>query len=194
MHCVFDRTSPVLYVLSMGEFVAMNANCDPILDMRVSQEQLRAMYERNPALARANQYLTANFPAQSLTSSPMPAAVANSCPVLVKSSKYRNVKVEHEGMKFDSKHELQCWKNLKLREKAGEIYDLERQVPFSLEVNGIKIGRFTADFYWKQKVDECSYERFVADAKSPATRKETAYRLRKKLFEAIYAPLVIREL
>lgn len=189
MHCVFDRTSPVLYVLSMGEFVAMNANCDPILDMRVSQEQLRAMYERNPALARANQYLTANFPAQSLTSSPMPAAVANSCPVLVKSSKYRNVKVEHEGMKFDSKHELQCWKNLKLREKAGEIGQLHRQVSFPLVVSGVHIGKFTADFVWIENRSQV-----VADAKSPPTRKETAYRLRKKLFEAIYAPLVIREL
>lgn len=156
--------------------LAMNATCDPILDMRVTQEQLKALYERNPALARRNQALV------------MPILVSSAIPVKSR-NKYGNIKVEHHGMKFDSKKELKCWRELELREKAGEICGLIRQEVFELEVNGQKIGRFTADFGWIE-----NGERIVADCKSPATRKETAYRLRKKLFESLYAPLVIREL
>lgn len=106
-----------------------------------------------------------------------------------KKNKYGNVKVEHEGMKFDSKHELQCWLALKLREKSGEIWCLQRQVVFELVVNSRRVGRFTADFVWYDAEGKA-----VADAKSPITRKETAYRLRKRIFEAQFAPLVIREL
>lgn len=167
----------------------MKIECEPILDMRITQEQLRVMYERNPALARANKFSTSDFPAQSLTSSPKPIVVANSFPVPVKPSKYRNVKVEYNGMKFDSKKELKCWQELELRQKAGEISDLKRQQSYDLLVNGLKIGRFTADFAWTE-----NGRYVVADCKSPATRKETAYRLRKKIWEAQYAPLVIREL
>lgn len=50
----------------------------------------------------------------------------------VKPSKYRNVKVMVGGEKFDSKREAQYWAELKLREKAGEIGGLRRQVPYDL--------------------------------------------------------------
>lgn len=166
-------------------------DCDPILEMRITQEQLRAMYERNPALAKRNPVFNAT-----------PAVIESKLYFNVKEeklrSKYGNIKVEYDGMKFDSKKELKCWQELKLREKAGEIYRLKRQVPFDLIVHGKKIGKFTADFVWEEKCD-CpplpdAFVEIVADAKSPATRKETAYRLRKRIFEAQYAPLVIREL
>lgn len=161
----------------------MNATCDPVLDMRFSQEQLRIRYQNNPDLARVNSIFTANH---TIKEGKVGFLVTENVP---KPSKYRNVKVEHDGMKFDSKKELKCWQELKLREKAGEIWCLQRQPVFELKVNGKKIGKFTPDFVWYDVGGQ-----IVADAKSPATRKETAYRLRKKLFEAIYAPLVIREL
>lgn len=172
--------------------MAMNAACDPILDMRLSQQQLKEMFERNKDLAKANRFIqdSAMRPRNSELSPAGPggrpfSAGAN------KPSKYRNVKVEFEGMKFDSKKELRCWQELKLREKAGEIRELQRQVVFSLDVNGKHIGRFTADFTWR---DVSTLLPVVADCKSPATRKEAAYSLRKRIFEAQYAPLVIREL
>jgi hypothetical protein len=49
-----------------------------------------------------------------------------------KPSKFRNVKVEVDGEKFDSKREAAYWHELKLREKAGEIRNVRRQVPFPL--------------------------------------------------------------
>jgi hypothetical protein len=37
---------------------------------------------------------------------------------------------------FDSKAEARVWGDLKVRERLGEIVQLERQVPFRLAVNG----------------------------------------------------------
>ena len=45
-------------------------------------------------------------------------------------SKYRNVKVKIDGLTFDSKHEAQHYAELKLREKAGEITQLQIKAPF----------------------------------------------------------------
>lgn len=104
-------------------------------------------------------------------------------------SKYGNVKVEYEGLKFDSKHELECWKQLKVRMRAREISELKRQVRFDLEVNGRRTGKITVDFTWME-----DGQLVVADAKSDITRKERSYRMKKKHFEAQFAPLVICEL
>jgi len=46
--------------------------------------------------------------------------------------KYRNTPVVIDGIRFDSKGEAGYWTQLKLREAAGEITDLERQVPIEL--------------------------------------------------------------
>lgn len=157
-------------------------DCDPILDMAISQQQLREMFERKKHIAKLNPEFAAN---RTMAESRQYWNVVEDKP----RNKYGNVKVEHEGMKFDSKKELKCWQELELREKAGEIQHLCRQVPFDLIANGIRIGKFTPDFCWFENGSQV-----VADAKSPATRKETAYRLRKRLFEALHYPLVIREL
>lgn len=47
-------------------------------------------------------------------------------------NKFGNRKVTIDGMTFDSKHEYQRWKELKLLEKAGKIQGLFRQVKFEL--------------------------------------------------------------
>lgn len=46
--------------------------------------------------------------------------------------KYGNEKILSEGEVFDSKREYRRWCELKLLEKAGEIWGLERQVKFVL--------------------------------------------------------------
>lgn len=46
--------------------------------------------------------------------------------------KYRNKKVEVDGIVFDSKKEAKRWQELRLLEQAGEIGDLRRQVKFEL--------------------------------------------------------------
>ena len=47
-------------------------------------------------------------------------------------NKYHNRKYSADGEVFDSKKEYQRWQELKLLEKAGEITDLRRQVPFEI--------------------------------------------------------------
>lgn len=42
------------------------------------------------------------------------------------------MKVHADGLTFDSKREYARWKELQLLERAGEITQLERQVPFEL--------------------------------------------------------------
>lgn len=47
-------------------------------------------------------------------------------------NKYRNRKVEADGVVFDSVKEARRWRELTLLQSAGEISDLERQVKFEL--------------------------------------------------------------
>lgn len=95
-----------------------------------------------------------------------------------KRRKYGNIRVEVNGMKFDSKHEAAVYEELSLRLKAGEIRLLLRQVPFDLP-GGI---RYIADF--------CTIDRegafHVMDAKSEATRKNRVYINKKKQMKACW--------
>lgn len=47
-------------------------------------------------------------------------------------SKYGSKRETLDGIKFDSKKEAQRWAQLKFLEKAGEITNLERQIPIPL--------------------------------------------------------------
>lgn len=55
-----------------------------------------------------------------------------------------------DGIRHDSKAEASRWDTLKLRERAGEISDLQRQVEFPLLVNGIQIGKYKCDFLYRE--------------------------------------------
>lgn len=103
-------------------------------------------------------------------------------------SKFGNVRTEVDGHSFASKAEARRYGELKLLERAGEITHLQLQPSFPLEVQGKKIGRFTGDFAYVEH-DTC----VVEDVKSPATANNTAYRLRKKLFRALWPSIEFRE-
>lgn len=45
-------------------------------------------------------------------------------------NKYRNRVIETPDGRFDSAKEFNRWQELKLLQRAGEIYELRRQVPF----------------------------------------------------------------
>lgn len=47
-------------------------------------------------------------------------------------NKYHNRKVTVDGIRFDSVREASRWKELKLLERAGLVYDIQRQVKFKL--------------------------------------------------------------
>lgn len=67
-------------------------------------------------------------------------------PILTAPKKYRNVPVEVDGFKFDSKGEATRYGELKLRVLAGEISDLEVHPIVPIIVNDIPISECELDF------------------------------------------------
>ena len=102
------------------------------------------------------------------------------------SSKFRNRKTEVDGIRFDSKHEAERWSELKILEKANQIRDLQRQVPFELipaqKENGRVVERavkYYADFVYFDHDGNL----VVEDAKSPITKTDV-YKLKRKMMKA----------
>lgn len=95
--------------------------------------------------------------------------------------KYRNVKCEYKGMKFDSLKERNYYIYLEQLQKEGKIHDLKCQVKFELqpaftapEGNKIRAITYTADFtYYTQ---DGQYH--IVDTKGVKT---DVYNLKKKL-------------
>ena len=107
-------------------------------------------------------------------------------------NKYHNRKYSADGEVFDSKREYQRWQELKLLEKAGEITELRRQVPYEILPDqrepdkigprgGRKPGRiierkalYIADFVYKDRTGR----EVVEDCKGMRTKD---YILKRKL-------------
>ena len=95
-----------------------------------------------------------------------------------KPAKYRNRKTA-DG--FDSEKERQVYQMLELRQRCGEITELQRQVKYALVVNGIHICDYKADYVYLKGA-----QRVVVDCKSVITRKLPVYRLKFKLMQACH--------
>lgn len=96
--------------------------------------------------------------------------------------KYRNKKTTVDGIVFDSAKEANRYAELRLLEKAGQIFNLQRQVPFVLipkqERDGKVIERavtYKADFVYTENGEEV-----VEDVKSEATITKE-YIIKRKL-------------
>jgi len=115
-------------------------------------------------------------------------------------SKYNAKPMVVDGIRFDSTKEARRYSELRLLEKAGQIRDLETQPKFPIDVvqlwqdgrwtwatgkpapDLIQCGVFTADFRY---FDVGLNRVVIEDVKSRPT-KTTAYRLRKRIVEAIH--------
>ncbi len=103
-----------------------------------------------------------------------------------KPSKYRNVKTTVDGITFDSKREALHYHELKMRERAGEIYGLERQkryplmtAHYNIQLDQIDVCptvcEYVADFYY---LDSSNHRPHIVDVKGG---KETAmFALKRK--------------
>lgn len=93
---------------------------------------------------------------------------------LKKESKYHNKKVTVDGITFDSIKEADHWQELRLRERAGEITGLNRQLRIEV-VPKTKLHKarfYVCDFvYFDKKTGKTVYE----DVKG--YRKGNAYQL-----------------
>lgn len=127
-----------------------------------------------------------------------------------KRSKYRNVRTRVGDEVFDSKREAQHWHELKLREQAGEISELRRQVSFSLftptnvlpavatsglealqcHESGIvqEVARYVADFTFRDSFGVAH----VQDVKGGRATQTQLYKLKKKWLE-LQSGIVVEE-
>lgn len=118
--------------------------------------------------------------------------------------KYKNRKVVIDGIVFDSKKEANRYQELLLLEKAGAIQNLQRQVKFVLipaqreadtigkrggVIKGKVIERevsYIADFVYKK-----DRRTIVEDVKSPITRKEPLFVVKRKLMLHVHGIRII---
>ena len=97
-------------------------------------------------------------------------------------NKYRNTKTVIDGITFDSKKEDNRYAELKTLQKAGVISDLELQKKFELQPGFYFKGRkqrpiyYICDFFYRQ-----GDEYIIEDVKSPVTRNNQVYKLKKKM-------------
>ena len=102
-------------------------------------------------------------------------------------AKYGNkVTVTEEG-RFDSLKELNRYEQLKLMEKAGEIKNLERQKKYVLQPSFKFLGKTIREIgYVADYVYEKDGKLVVEDCKSPITRKNPVYKLKKKMMMYVH--------
>lgn len=109
-------------------------------------------------------------------------------------SKYRAIKETVDGITFHSRREAKRYRELKLLERAGAIRELELQPKYPLmAVMGgsqsklsVCVGNYFADFRYYTVDDGMRGIQIIEDVKSPATKREMYYRLKKRIVEANY--------
>ena len=119
-------------------------------------------------------------------------------------NKYKNKKIKYDGIVFDSIKECNRYKKLKMLESSGSIKELQVHVGFVLipaqyetferysekTGNRLKDGsrcvetacNYIADFVYK----DADGKLVVEDVKSPITRANTAYRIKRKLMRYVH--------
>lgn len=98
-----------------------------------------------------------------------------------KPARYRNTPVVVDGVRHASKAEANRWAELQILERAGEITHLTHQPVFHLRINGIVVCDYVGDASYRIKGALT-----VEDTKSPITRKNPVYVLKRKMMRAAY--------
>jgi hypothetical protein len=102
-------------------------------------------------------------------------------------SKFKNIRVEVDGIKFHSKAESRRYLQLKALQQASVLSGLELQPRFPLAVNGIHICTYVADFRYQ---DVATGQTIIEDVKGART---TDYKHKSKLLLAVHG-IQIREI
>lgn len=103
-------------------------------------------------------------------------------------NKYHAKRCEMDGYAFDSHAEMQRYRDLKLMQAAGVIRQLEVHPSFDLMVQGVRIGRYVADFAYQDRASR--WARKVEDVKSKPTMT-AVYRIKKKLMLALHGVEIV---
>ena len=105
---------------------------------------------------------------------------------LAAANKYHAARETADGYTFDSKAEAKHYRELRLRERAGEIRDLVVHPRFPLKVNGHLVCVMVPDFQYRE-----NGVLVVEDVKSKATIT-AVYRVKAKLLHACHG-ITVRE-
>ena len=104
-----------------------------------------------------------------------------------KPAKYRNVKTtDAKGNVHDSGKEYRRWCDLQLREKAGDISELRRQVPYRLCFNGVHICDYRLDFRYNYRGETIYEDVKPSDPKFRKTQAYRMFRVKQNLMLACY--------
>jgi len=95
-------------------------------------------------------------------------------------SKFHNIPKRVDGILFQSTKESRRYSELKALQQAGVIRDLEMQPKFKLEVNGVHITTYYADFRYH---DNERRAEVVEDVKGMRTQ---IYIIKRRLMKAIH--------
>jgi hypothetical protein len=95
-------------------------------------------------------------------------------------NKFHAKAVEVDGIRFDSKAEAKRWFDLRTLEMNGLIAGLERQKRYDLEINGVKLGFYKADFRYFDR------ERGVEVVEDVKGVRTPVYALKAKLMRALH--------
>lgn len=119
---------------------------------------------------------------------PMTPTECRDNPIAKRSQKYSNQRiVDKDGQTFDSKAEHKFWCHLLIRQKAREIFNLERQVTYVLAPAVTIAGRkrpplrYVADMRWNEGSKTGPV--VVADVKGAVTPE---YRIKRHLMAAVH--------
>lgn len=107
--------------------------------------------------------------------------------------KYHNKKTEVDGIIFDSKKESQRYIALKQLEGHGLISHLQLQRRFEVVPkagNNTRARYYIADFVYHDCQTDAD---IIEDVKSPITRKDAVYSLKKALMLYLYPNYVFKE-
>lgn len=95
-------------------------------------------------------------------------------------NKYNAKRVLLDGICFDSQTEANYYAALKLRERAGEVTDIELQRRYELAPHGVHVAFYIADFVF---FDRILCRRRIVDVKGFATRE---FKMKSRLMKACH--------
>lgn len=87
-----------------------------------------------------------------------------------------------DGIRFDSKFEAERYGLLRAMERAGSIKDLTLQPRYKIEINGVLVCTYVADFFYRRQLLDGTWAEIVEDAKGVET---TEFKIKKKLMKAV---------
>lgn len=104
-----------------------------------------------------------------------------------KPTKYRAVRTTVDGVTFASKAEAARYGELKLLLAHGSVRKLELQPVFPLVVNGVRVGKYLADFRYELR-EELGWRQVVEDVKGYDT---ALFKFKAKLVKALYGVEIV---